>query len=149
MSIVHRPARKTLRPLRCSVSLSIAALLFGAGAVQAADTPTFKKGIWEYEETYVVNGKEMKKKKVSRCTNPTNEVGGALTPMNLDSCKSPGLKREGNQYLIATNCGADRHSRVIVTVKSDSEYTELNDSQLGKTHSRQTTFARRVGECRR
>ncbi len=148
MSIVRRLAGQTLQHVRCPMAFSIAVLLLGAGAVQAEDAPAFKKGMWEYDETYVVNGKEMKKK-VSKCTNPTNEVSGALTPMNLGNCKSSGLKREGNQYLIASNCGADRHSHVVITVKSDSEYTAVNDGQLGKTHSRQTTFARRVGDCKR
>ncbi len=136
-----------------SVSRALAfalASVLGLPAVVAAgeEVPTFRKGMWEYEKTLVINGKEMTKK-VSQCTDPTNEINGTLTPMNLGNCKSSPAEKHGNQYKISTNCGPGNDSHIVITVESDSKYTEINEGTLGKVKSTETTIARRVGDCKK
>ncbi len=124
--------------------------VLGLPAVVAAgeEAPTFRKGMWEYEKTLVINGKEMTKK-VSQCTDPTNEINGTLTPMNLGNCKSSAAEKQGNQYKISTNCGPGNDSHIVITVESNSKYTEINEGTLGKMKSTETTIARRVGDCKK
>jgi hypothetical protein len=148
MSTLFRCLPKYQQFARDLVALSFAMSFLGVGIAHAEGMPTFKKGNWEYDSTFVINGKE-NKKNFSRCTDPSNEVSGALTPMDMGICKSSGAKKAGNKYSISTDCGKNSSSQVVITIQGDSDYTEVDDSQFGNTHTKETTVAHRTGECKK
>jgi hypothetical protein len=148
MSTLFRCLPNYLQFVRYLVAVSFVTTFLGAGIAHAEDIPSFKKGNWEYDSTLVINGKE-NKKKFSKCTDPTNEISGALTPMDMGICKSSGVKKAGNKYSISTDCGKNSSSQVVITTQGDSDYTEVDDSQFGNSHTKETTVAHRTGECKK
>lgn len=150
MPIPFRGASRIRVSIGSALLVLVLASVLGVSASLAPgdEAPTFRKGMWEFEKTLLINGKEITKK-VSQCTDPTNEINGTLTPMNLGNCKSSPAQRRGNQYKISTNCGPGNDSHIVINVESDSKYTEVNEGALGKTTSKETTIARRVGDCKK
>jgi hypothetical protein len=115
----------------------------------ADDYPSFRKGMWQLDDTMEINGKPIKHP-TKRCMDPTTTVRAALEPTNAFGCVTEAPKKTGNRYESVTKCsGAVTGStQRVITVESDSAYTDISIQQLGKTKAKETLIARRVGDCK-
>lgn len=110
--------------------------------------PTFRKGLWQVDDTMEINGKSIKHPR-TKCMDPTDEVRGKLTPGNAFGCVTGVPKKIGNRYEIVTTCTGTivGHTNRVITVESDNAYTDISDQQLGKAKAKETLIARRIGDC--
>lgn len=124
----------------------MAALVVATGACLADEVPKFKQGMWEYDKTLVVNGKELHQK-FSRCTDPTDDMREFMKPGALMNCKWGKPTQSGNRYTLNSMCENGTHKEIVRIVKSDSSYDEISDDFGLKTRMKQTLLARRTGNC--
>jgi hypothetical protein len=101
------------------------------------------------DDTMVINGKELKHP-TKKCMDPTGEVRGKLEPGDHFGCVTSPPKKDGNRYESVTKCSGALTGQTnrVITVESDSAYTDISEQQLGKTLGKETLIARRVGDCR-
>lgn len=127
--------------------IAIAALALANGVCIADDVPKFKRGMWEYDKTLVINnGKELHQKD-SRCTDPADEWRGFMTPGSLMGCKWDKPTQSGNQYTSTSTCENGTSKKIVRIVKSDSSYEEISEDFGTKNHMKETVLAHRTGNC--
>lgn len=132
---------------QCVLVMAIFVVANGAGF--ADDVPKFKHGMWEYDKTLVINdGKELHQK-VSRCTDPTDDMREFMKPGSLMGCKWRKPTQLGNQYTSTSTCENGTSKKIVRIVKSDSSYEEISEDFGRKTHMKQTVFAHRTGNCKK
>ncbi len=118
---------------------------FAAAPVAADEVPTFRKGMWEYDTSVLLNGKQFHSTE-SQCGDPTDSVKALLAPSLPKGCKVDGPNRLGNTYTISAICPEGR-SDVVLTVDGDAGFMEVIESKMGETSSKQTLTAHRTGDC--
>lgn len=138
-----------------TIKFAIAAVLacfavINSGARCFADDiyPTLRKGMWQVDDMMEISGKPIKHP-TKKCMDPTDEVRGKLEPHEALGCVTSAPKKKGNRYESVTKCtGAIvGYTNRVITVESDSSYTDISDQQLGKMKAKETLIARRIGEC--
>jgi hypothetical protein len=141
---------------RAALAIAAAvALVAGTTACLAEDGPTFRSGLWKFERTLETDGKTTDryenndlpiKREMTRCVNPTPAVKAELTP--LEACKPKDLRKTDDSYVLERVCGRDSPIKTEIDVKSDSAYTQIDEGNIGKTSTRETVVAQRIGDCR-
>ena len=131
------------------------ALAAGTPACLAEDGPTFRSGLWKFERTVETDGKTTDryenndlpiKREMTRCVNPTPAVKAEFT--TFEACRPKDLQKTDDHYVLQRICGGDSPIKTEIDVKSDSAYTEINEGNIGKTSTRETVVAQRIGDCR-
>jgi hypothetical protein len=126
--------------------VAVAILVVAQGTCLADDVPKFKRGVWEYDSTLVVNGKELHQK-VSRCIDPTDDMREFMKPGSLMGCKWDKPARSGNQYTSTSVCENGTSKKIVRIVKGDSSYEETSEDFAKKNHMKETVLAHRTGDC--
>jgi hypothetical protein len=142
--------RRTAIQLAAVVIFSICSFLVRPDTRSFADDiyPKFRKGMWQLDDTMEINGKPIKHP-TKRCTDPTTTVQATLEPKTAFGCVTEPPKRTGNRYQSLTKCSGAMvgSTERVITVESDSAYTDISVQQLGKIKARETLIARRIGDC--
>jgi hypothetical protein len=116
----------------------------------AAELPTFRPGVWEYER--LVGGSKL----VAReCVDPTQEMRSHNASLEKLGCKLSPLTQEGSTYTYSGECAMKLPSSAsswsttsTLTVESETAYRlEVRETSQGKT-SGQIVVARRVDDCK-
>ena len=145
------------KSLNRRTALAIAAaiaLVAAAPACFAEDGPTFRSGLWKFERSLETDGKTTDrletndlpiKREMTRCVNPTPAVKAEFT--SFEACRPKDLRKTDDGYILQRICGGDSPIKTEIDVKSDSAYTEINEGNIGKTSTRETVVAQRIGDC--
>lgn len=114
----------------------------------AEDYPSFRKGMWQLDDTMEINGKSIKHP-TKRCMDPTTTVQATLEPKTAFGCVTEPPKRTGNRYHSLTKCSGAMvgSTERVITVESDSAYTDISVQKLGKMNGKETLIAKRIGDC--
>lgn len=135
------------------VGLGLLALL-GLGAlssrVGAEDLPVFRHGLWEFQRT--VGTRKMTAK---NCTNPSDDMKRQNIMLEKAGCRFSPMKKAGNTYTFISDCqvknpaggSLDSHTTAVMTVESDSSYKLQVDGTTQGQPTKESLFARRVGDC--
>jgi hypothetical protein len=148
----------TPKPSNLRRSLAAAAALVAQiGATPACladDGPTFRGGLWKFERTLETGGKTTDrlenndlpiKREMTRCVDPTPAVKSEFT--SLEACRPKDLQKTDDGYVLQRICGSYSAIETRIDVKGDSAYTEINEGNIGKTSTRETIVAQRIGDC--
>lgn len=139
------PAKKRLI-LDALALLPLAATL-SAGA---AELPTFRPGVWEYERQAGAS------KFVAReCIDPTQEMRSHNASLEKLGCRISPLTQDGATYSYSSDCvmklpsGASSWSTTsTLTVESETAYRmQVRETSQGRT-TEQTVVAHRVEDCK-
>ena len=136
---IPRVAHATFLP-----ALLLVACLAAAPAA-ADDLPAFRKGMWEYDTSVLLNGKAFHNTE-SKCGDPTASVKAILAPSLPEGCKIDGPNKVGTTYTISAIC-PDGRSDVVLTVNGDAAFMEVIESKMGENSSKQTLTGHRTGDC--
>jgi hypothetical protein len=121
-----------------------------AGWAVAAELPSFRPGVWEYER--LVGDSKL----VAReCVDPTQEMRSHEASLAKLGCRISPLTQDGSSYTYSSECsmklpsGASRWtSTSTLTVESDTAYRlQVRETSQGKT-SEQIVVAHRVDDCK-
>jgi hypothetical protein len=140
--------------LLSSASRAVRAMPFGllaiAAAGSAAELPSFRPGIWEFERL-VGNSKLVARE----CIDPTQEMRSNQASLVKLGCTLSPLNQDGSTYTFTSQCtmklpsGASAWSTMSsLTVESDTAYRlQVRETTQGKTNE-QIVVAHRVDDCK-
>lgn len=131
----------------CAAAWGLAAI---ATAVSAADLPSFRPGVWEFERL-LGNSKLVARE----CIDPTQEMRSNQASLGKLGCRLSPLRQEGSTYTFSSECAMKLPSGISawsttssLTVESDSAYRlQVRETTQGKTNE-QTVVAHRVDDCK-
>jgi hypothetical protein len=122
----------------------------------AYDGPTLRRGLWKFERTLETDGKPTNRlqtsglliaREMTRCVNPTLALKAVFTPLNSGACNTKEIRKTDDGYVFQRICGGTTPIKTEFNVKSDSEYTEINQGDIGKISTKDIVVARRIGDC--
>jgi hypothetical protein len=125
-------------------------LLAVATAGSAAELPSFRPGIWEFERL-LGNSKLVARE----CIDPTQEMRSNQASLAKLGCRLSPLNQDGSIYTFTSECtmklpsGTSAWSTTSsLTVESDTAYRlQVRETTQGKT-SEQIVVAHRVDNCK-
>jgi Protein of unknown function (DUF3617) len=129
------------------------ALLAARSESFADDRPAFRAGLWKFERTLETDGKATDRvltngllyaQQITRCVNPTRAFQ-ADTAQGL--CKIRDLRKRDDNYDFEKVCGGGAPVKTTINIKSDSDYTEINEGRIGGIATKEIIEARRVADC--
>ena len=133
------------------MGVAAAAVLDFTVSADAAEHKLFRQGKWQIDSVLEIGGKQFKRSE-STCTDPNIQYEDFLTSgKNGFGCSWGDAIKNGNQYKISEKCSGviTGYKNMVLTVDSDSAYTETTEEALGKMTDKSSTTARRVGDCHR
>jgi hypothetical protein len=130
-------------------------LVLAAGVANADEWPKFRRGIWQFERTLALTGREFAsdedrvvfKREMRRCVDPSEAMRETFRPVSVGNCHSQRAERVANKYVFALRCDYMGPVRTTIDVESDAAYTEINELEVGKLPRTDTVIARRIGDC--
>ena len=137
------------------ISAGASLLVFTAGLANAEDWPKFRKGVWQFERTLALTGREFAsdedrvvfKREMRRCVDPSEAMKETFRPMSVGNCHSKPAERVANKYVFALRCDYMGPVRTTIDVESDAAYTETNEIEVGLLPRTDTVIARRIADC--
>ncbi|WGS17600.1 MULTISPECIES: DUF3617 family protein [unclassified Bradyrhizobium] len=132
---------------------AVCALLAAKSASSADDHPAVRAGLWKFERMLETDGKATDRvltsgllyaRQITRCVNPTRALQ-AETALGL--CKIRDLRKRDDNYEFQKVCGGGAPIKTTIDIKSDSDYTEINEGRIGGIATREIIEARRVADC--
>jgi hypothetical protein len=137
------------------LSAGVSFLVFTAGLAHAEDWPKFRKGVWKFERTLAIVGREgdpdedrvLLKQEMRRCVDPSEAMKETFRPMSVGNCHSKRAERVANKYVFALRCDYMGPVRTTIDVESDAAYTEINVLEVGQLPRTDTVIARRIADC--
>jgi hypothetical protein len=137
------------------ISASVSLLVFTAGLAHAEDWPKFRKGVWQFERTLALTGREFGsdedrvvfKREMRRCVDPSEAMRETFRPVSVGNCHSKRAERVANKYVFALRCDYRGPVRTTIDVESDAAYTEINELEVGQLPRTDTVIARRIADC--
>ena len=138
-----------------TVSAGVSLLIFTASLANAEDWPKFRKGVWQFERTLILTGREggsdedrvVFKREMRRCVDPSEAMKETFRPMSVGNCHSKPAERVANKYVFALRCDYMGPVRTTIDVESDAAYTEVNQLEVGLLPRTDTVIARRISDC--
>ncbi len=139
---------------RVLVIAAAVALFAATPACLAYEGPTFRIGLWKFERTLEIDGKETNRlqtsglliaREMTRCVDPTSAMKAAFTAFGV--CKTKDVRKTDGGYVFQKICGRLAPIETQIDVKGDSAYTEINQGNMGKISSKEIMVAQRVGDC--
>ena len=138
-------------PMRQTIVSALALLLLATTlSAGAAELPTFRPGVWEYERLAGAS------KFVAReCVDPTQEMRSHNASLEKLGCRISPLTQDGATYSYSSDCvmklpsGASSWSTTsTLTVESETAYRmQVRETSQGRT-TEQTVVAHRVEDCK-
>ena len=143
-----------VKPL-AMISAAVSLLVFTAGLANAEDWPKFRKGVWQFERTLALTGREFGsdedrvvfKREMRRCVDPSEAMKETFRPVSVGNCHSKRAERVANKYVFALRCDYMGPVRTTIDVESDAAYTETNELEVGLLPRTDTVIARRIADC--
>lgn len=139
---------------RTVVASGAVCTLFAAGSASFADDrPAVRAGLWKFERTLETDGRATDRvltsgllyaRQVTRCVNPARAIQ-AETAQGL--CQVRDLRKQDHIYYFLKVCGGDAPVKTTINIKSEGEYTEINEGRIGRIASKETIEAHRVADC--
>jgi hypothetical protein len=138
------------------ISAGVSLLVFAAGLANAEDWPKFRKGVWQFERTLALTGREFGsdedrvvfKREMQRCVDPSEAMKETFRPVSVGNCHSKRAERvAANKYVFALRCDYMGPVRTTIDVESDAAYTEINELEVGLLPRTDTVIARRIADC--
>jgi hypothetical protein len=139
------------------VLFAAGAVLLGTAGADAKDPPRFRPGLWQFDRTLEVNGKETDRRLTSnllikpretRCVDPTAAVKVASRPIFMGNCRVTRSQPNDNEYVTLTYCGRGDPVKTELKVESDTAYTEISEGKIGASTTKDIVVAKRIGDCR-
>jgi len=139
-----------------TISAGVSLLVFTAGLAGADDWPKFRKGVWQFERTLALTGREgisdedrvVFKREMRRCVDPSEAMKETFRPVSVGNCHSQRAERvAANKYVFALRCDYMGPVRTTIDVESDAAYTETNELEVGLLPRTDTVIARRISDC--
>ncbi|WP_027550180.1 DUF3617 family protein [Bradyrhizobium sp. Cp5.3] len=155
---MHRVVSQEDKPaliLRCAVLATgaVCALLAAKSPSSADDRPAVRAGLWKFERTLETDGKATDRvltsgllyaRQITRCVNPTRALQAETA---LPLCKIRDLRKRDDNYEFQKVCGGGAPVKTTIDIKSDSDYTMINEGRIGAIASREIIEARRLADC--
>jgi len=147
---------KALRHLAILAVAAACALLTAESASLADDGPVLRSGLWKFERTLETNGQPTNRLQTSglpiaqettRCVNPTQALKVELASPQSGSCSKKDLQKTDDGYVFEKVCSGTTPIKTEIDVTGDSAYTEVNEGTIGKSSTKETLVAHRVGDC--
>ena len=138
------------------ISAGVSLLVCTAGLANAEDWPKFRKGVWQFERTLALTGREFGsdedrvvfKREMRRCVDPSEAMRETFRSVNVGNCHSQRAERvAANKYVFALRCDYMGPVRTTIDVESDAAYTEINELEVGPLPRTDTVIAQRIADC--
>jgi len=140
------------KPIGGSLGLTVSVVLaLGAtGIASAADEPTFRPGMWQFERT--MDGKEGKPEKVetTECVDPTLNQKKQVEMLTRAGCKFEPVVQSDNSWRRKASCKMGEittTSDSLITVDGPDAYSINVESVINGKKSHEELKARRGGDC--
>jgi len=145
MTLARKPNGGSL-----GLTVSVVLALSAAGAVSAADEPTFRPGMWHFERS--MDGKDGKPKKVetTECIDPTLNQRKQVEMLTRAGCKFEPVVHSGNSWRRKASCKMGEittTSDSLITVDGPDAYSITVESVINGKKSHERLKAHRVGDC--
>ena len=118
----------------------------------AADWPSFKPGLWQFERTMASAGKPTEKVSTSECMDPTAEQAEQRAMLTKAGCRFSPLEQSGKTYRYSADCkmgGMSVTSKSVLEAQGTEAYTITIDSVTDGVKTHEVVTARRVGDCKK
>lgn len=131
-----------------------AALLLGPAAFAfAAELPSFRQGLWEFNRSIQPQSPSGKPTTVAdkRCTDPTADMKRMNDMLAKQGCRFSPVSASGNVFTFSSTCqiqNVSAQSSSTLTRESDSAYTVQVASTGSAGASKELLVAKRVGDCK-
>jgi hypothetical protein len=123
---------------------------FLATLAVAADWPSFKPGLWQFERTMSSAGKPPEKVSTTDCMDPTAEQAEQRSMLSKAGCRFSPLEQNGKSYRYSADCrmgGVSVTSKSVLEAQGAEAYTITVDSVADGVKTHEVLTARRVGDC--
>src|SRR5260370_15146706 len=129
------------------------ALLPEAHADEGFGGPTFRKGMWRFVRTLeIVTHSNVRHKlferEMTRCVDPTQAMKATFSSAPVGNCHSAKPERVNNRDIFSNRCDYMGPVSTLITVQTDSAYSEVNQLTVGQLPRTDLVIARRIGDCR-
>ncbi len=137
------------RPLQ---SFAFALSLLVATTASAADLPSFRKGMWEFNRTVAGQSTGGKNTTLTNraCADPSADMKRMNDMLAKQGCTFSPVSTKGNVYTFSSECriqGFHSQSQSVLTAEGDSSYTvQVTGTTAGQPIS-ELLKAKRVGDC--
>lgn len=131
---------------------AFALTLLVATATAAADLPTFRKGMWEFNRTVAAQGSDGKDTTLSKqqCTDPSADMKRMNDMLAKQGRTFSPISAKGNVYTFSSECriqGLHSQTQSVLTVEGDDAYSVQVTGTTAGQPTRELLRAKRVGDC--
>jgi hypothetical protein len=148
MNVPARRRGKTHQPHLAAVVLALCL----TSVTFAADHPSFRKGLWEFNRTIEpqVPGGKATTMTTKQCTDPTVDMKRMNDMLTKQGCKFSPVSVRGNVYSFSSACriqGVPAESQSVITAESENAYTVHVTASGSAGATKELLVAKRVGDC--
>ena len=139
------------------ITLFAVGVVLGTVGADAKEPPRFRPGLWQFDRTLEINGKESDRRLIdnllikpreTRCVDPTAALPVASRPMFMCNCRVTRSQPSENEYVTLSYCGRGEPVKAGLKVESDTAYTDIREGKIGGNTTKDIIVAKRIGDCR-
>jgi hypothetical protein len=142
---------------RLSSGLTAASILALVAAMAtplvAQDWPRLRQGMWDITRTIQAPGGGAPKiVPVKKCMDPSADWQAQNARLSKAGCTFSPIRHSGNTYTFTATCavmGVSSSTTTTIVVENDSAYTLTVEGTTDGRTTKETSTARRVGDCAR
>lgn len=139
----------SIRPLQSS---AFALSLLLATTASAADMPSFRKGMWEFNRTVAGQSTGGKNTTLTskKCADPSADMKRMNDMLAKKGCTFSPFSAKGNVYTFSSDCriqGLHSQTQTVFTAEGDSSYTAQVTGTTNGQPTNELLKAKRVGDC--
>jgi hypothetical protein len=140
-----------LRFFSAVIALSLVGWLSPAKA-DDFEGPSFRKGLWHFVRTLDFVAQRNTRHRIfereqTACVDPTHAMKATFASPSVGNCVSAKPEKIDNKYVFSNRCDYSGPVSTVITVLSDTSYTEENELRAGNLHRVELVVAERVGDC--